>query len=460
VLCLILGGLFASQFEPPAFAFGLTALIISSVFVPFRWPYGALLILVLASVMPETSVQFGGWNARPEHFAVLMLVLAIVFRWMIGSGKSITFTAVDYLVLAYVACNYASSVIGSPDPKLTLRWALLNNLVVLPYFLIRILVRDEGTLRRVFKAFLAIGIAESGYAVAAYASKQVFGTSFGVDVDQYAAGLGGIYGTQYEPNLLGSYCACLAIMLLILYFLDKRRPRWMMIGAVLALAALFVSLSRAAMLAFGCVALVVLLGGLRSGRIRTRRVVPLAVIFAVLLTPVLIASGRDIVGRFTNWSDEGVQGDADTMGRLVEWTSAIQTIQQHPILGNGTASFQLLADAKQWPILGNRPWVGNYLIRILNDTGLVGLVLFGVIVVRIGKQAKDGIERRVRGHGIIIALVAGCLVYAIAFLSTDGTMLGFFWVHVGLLSAACAIAQQQVRRIRVLDLPGTPLSEG
>jgi O-antigen ligase len=448
VLCLIIGGIFASQFEPPALALGITGLMISAIFVPFCWPYGALVVLIAATVMPEFSAQFGGWNARPEHFAGLMVALAIVFRWLVGSGTPISFTAVDYFVIGYVFCNYASSVMGSPDPKLTLRWALLNNLVILPYFLVRILVRDEEALRRVFKAFLTIGIAESTYAVAASASSHAFGTSFGVDVDQYATGLGGIYGTQSEPNLLGSYCACLAIMLLILYFLDKRRPRWVMPGAVLALGGLFVSLSRAAILAFACAALVVLFIGLRSGRIRTKQLVRVTLMVGLLLAPILIANASNISSRFANWSDKGVRGDADTVGRILEWAVAIQTIQEHPILGNGTASFQLLADAKQLPILGDRPWVGNYLIRILNDSGLVGLVLFGIVAVRIGKEAKDCVERRVRGYGIIIALVAGCLVYAIAFLSTDGTMLSFFWVHVGLLSSACALFGQGSRRVR------------
>jgi O-antigen ligase len=442
VLSLILGGLFASQFGSPALAFEITALIISAIFIPLRWPYGALLVLVVASVMPDLSMRFGGWNARPEHFAVLMLCIALVFRWVIGKSSPIALTAVDYFVVAYVLWNYASSALMSADPKLTLRWALLNNLVVLPYFLIRVLVTDERMLRWFFRAFLVIGIAESAYAVAAFASRQLLGTSFGVDVDQYAAGLGGIYGTQYEPNLLGSYCACLAIMLAVLYFLSKRRSRWLVAGIVIALAAMLVSLSRAALIAFGFVLILMFFFGARVGLVRSKRLLPLGLGLAFFLTPIVVTGGKNMAARFANWSDEGVQGDVDTIGRVVEWSVAIENIWEHPIVGNGTASFQLLADARQLPILGDRPWVGNYLIRILNDTGVVGLFLFGLVTVAIGKQVRAKIAHGVRGREIIVALCAGCLVYAVAFLATDGTMLAFFWVHMGLLASACAVMGQ------------------
>jgi O-antigen ligase len=440
-VCLTLGGLLASQFGPPALILEITALIISAAFIPLWWPYGALLVLVAGSVMPNVSVAFGAWNARPEHFAVLMVGVALLSRWIMGKSTLARLTTVDYLVAAYVVWNYVSSALMSPDPKLTLRWALLNNLVVLPYFWIRILVNDERTLRRVFSAFVVVGIVESVYAVAAFASRQTLGTSFGVDVDQYATGLGGVYGTQYEPNLLGSYCACLAIMLVVLYFLRKRRSRWLVTGTVVALAAMLVSLSRAAMIAFGSALVVMFFLGARKGLVQWKKVLGLGLTFAFFLTPILITSGKDVAGRFANWSDAGVRSDVDTVARLVEWTVAIENIWAHPIVGNGTASFQVLADARQLPILGDRPWVGNYLIRILNDTGLVGLVLFGLMAIAIGAQVTNGIVHRVRGSEVIVALVAGCLVYAIAFMSTDGTILSFFWVHIGLLVSACSVAR-------------------
>jgi O-antigen ligase len=434
-----LAGLLLSQFLSPTYVFGAMAIVVCLLSVLTRWPYGALLAVAVTSVMSRIKIAIGGWNARPEHFAVALLIVVFGFRWIVGKRVHIAWTTADYLVAAYVAWNYVSSALMSPDPRLTLRWALLNNLMVLPYFLIRILVVDERVLRRFFRALLVIGIAESTYALLAFASHQLLRSSFGVEVDQYAAGVGGVYGTQFEPNILGSYCGSLAIMLLVLYFLSQRRPRWVLAGAILALAALLVSLARAAVIGFGFVLFILLILGVWRGLVRVRRLLPLWMCVALLLAPIVLTSGKNLAGRFSNWSGAGVQGDADTMGRIIEVAAALEDISQHPLIGNGTASFQLLADAKNLPILGDRPWVANSPIRILHDTGMVGLVLFGLMALAIIKQIKNSFSYKVTGKNIIIALFAGCMVYAIAFMATDGTMLSFFWVQVGLLVAACAV---------------------
>ena len=161
---------------------------------------------------------------------------------------------------------------------------------------------------------------------------------------------------------------------------------------------------------------------------------------AILLAPIALTGGKALVERFANLSDEGVQGDLQVVGRIVSWTTALQDIAQHPIIGNGTASFQLLADAREVPILGDSPWVGNSPLRILHDTGLIGLLLMGVVAISTGAKAKKALALRQHGRDIVIALAAGCFVYLIAFMSTEGTMLSFFWVHVGLLASACSFA--------------------
>ena len=132
------------------------------------------------SVMPRFFVELFGWKARPEHFAVVIVSLAVCI-WLLRSNRKIRLETPDYWVLAYVAMNYVSSAFGSSSPSETLRWALLNNLAVLPYFLIRLLVRDTETFRKAFRIFLAIGIAESAYGILCYVSHHAFGTTAGME---------------------------------------------------------------------------------------------------------------------------------------------------------------------------------------------------------------------------------------------------------------------------------------
>jgi O-antigen ligase len=174
--------------------------------------------------------------------------------------------------------------------------------------------------------------------------------------------------------------------------------------------------------------------------LRPKKLLLLAGCLILFVPPIALTRGRYIAERLTNLIEGRLEDETETApGRIVAWTATIGDILQHPILGNGTASFQLMADATLLPMLGDRPWVGNTPIRILHDTGLVGLLLFGSVFLGIGAQVKNIINLKRQGREIVIALSAGCLVYAFAFMSTEGTMLSFFWVHTGLLASACSV---------------------
>jgi O-Antigen ligase len=440
-VCLILSGVLLSQVAPPQLVFGFVGIVLTCLFVPAAWPYGALVVLLVASVMPRFSVEIGGWNARPEHFAAFIVLVACLFRWVFLHKRApISLTSVDLAVAAYVVWNYVSSVWMSPDPKSTLRWALLNNLVILTYFLVRFLVTDERTLLGFFRAFMAVGIVECVFSVLIFLGKQFFAVPFGTETDQYVGGLGGVYGTQYEPNLLGGYAGCLGIMFLVLYFLSAEKPRWLVFGTIISLGALLASLSRAAFLAFVFVSLILFLIGIRARLIHASKILPLGLVLVLFVGPFAMTGGRNLLLRFSLLSAEGVENDSQTVGRLVAMATAFEDIAQHPVVGNGTASFQLLADAKQLPILGERPWVGNTPVRILHDVGLIGLLLMASIMAIIGKNVWRSMAGASPAREIVCALSAGCLVYAITFMSTEGTMLSFFWVHIGLMASACSFA--------------------
>lgn len=450
-VCLVLIALLLSQFAPSVLVFGILGLTVACVVVPAKWPYGAFLVLCTASVMPRVKADIGGWNARPEHYAAFVVLVVFLVRLASHRHSRIVWKSPDYWVVAYVAWNYVSSVLRSPDPKMTLRWALLNNLVILPYFLIRFLANEEHSLDWMFKAFLGIGIFECAYAFVSYACHHLFGTSFGVEVGQYAGGFEGVYGTQYEPNILGSYSACLAIMLLILAFLAPRKSSWVIGGTIIALTSLLISLSRAAFLSFVFAALILLFLGVRKRLVTPKKLLVVSLGIVLFTAPIVATGGRNLVARFANLSGDEVQGDVETMGRLISWAVAFQDISQHPVVGNGTASFQLLADAREVPILGEHAWVANSVIRILHDTGLIGLLFFIGMVVSSLKRIKIAIAKASPEVNMIVALALGCLVYAVAFMSAEGTMLSFFWIHVGLLLAACSVAVGESRQLQTAE---------
>jgi len=404
-----------------------------------RWPYGALVLLIGMSAMPRFFVEIFGWKARPEHFAAA-IVSVVVGVWLLFYKRGVKLEKLDYWVLAYVAINYVSSAFTSPEPSATLRWALLNNLAVLPYFLIRFLIRDLGTLRTAFRILLIVGIAESAYGILCYASNHLFGTATGMEIGAYLVDVAAPYGSLYEPNLFGAYTACCAVLFLALYLCEGQHRFGYLIGMIVALLATVLSLSRAALLAVVLAAGWVFWHAHHRRNARRSKLATLLPAFALLLVIAASVMGGVLQERLGNLYQQGL-AEETTITRFLVIQEALQDVPQHPLLGSGTASLQLSFDwAKYVPEwAGDRTWVGNVTVRILHDTGLLGLTVFVGFLISLWWK----IRRRLRAWNsqvpMLVGLSAGALLYGISFQSTDGTTLAFCWVHLGLLASAAIL---------------------
>src|SRR5712691_6475014 len=51
-----------------------------SLLVLLRWPYGALIAVLVASAIPRFTVQIFSWNAKAEHFVAALVALVILAR--------------------------------------------------------------------------------------------------------------------------------------------------------------------------------------------------------------------------------------------------------------------------------------------------------------------------------------------------------------------------------------------
>ena len=420
-----------------------------------RWPYGALIVLIASSVMPRFFVEVFGWKARPEHFGATIIAV-IVAIWFIFCKHSVRLEKLDFWILAYVLINYISSAFSSSEPSATLRWALQNNLAVLPYFLIRFLVRDVDTLRKAFRILLAVALTESAYGILCFASHHAFGTAIGMEAGAYFSDVAAPYGSLFEPNLFGAYTAACAVLFFSLYLGNSRHRSACMTGFVVASLATVLSLSRAALVAF----VFAIVWMVRKTRQVNRRwnwraiiLVPAVGLVLLLIVPPIRAVLQE---RFVNLFYEGL-AEETTVTRYIAMGEALQDIPAHPLLGSGTASFQLSFDwAKYVPQWTNNPtWIGNVVVRIAHDTGLVGLVLVLGFLISIWRRVRQNLHRRTAETPILLGLWAGTLLYCISFESTDGSMLAFTWVHLGFLASAAVLVNDSNLNSPVANMEGT-----
>lgn len=404
-----------------------------------RWPYGALGVLIGMSAMPRFFVEVFGWKARPEHFAVVIVSL-VVCIWLLRSKRKLRLEALDYWLLAYVAMNYVSSALGSPSPSETLRWALMNNLSVLPYFLIRLLVRDAETFRKAFRMLLAVGIAESVYGILCYLSHHAFGTNTGMEIGQYLSDVAAPYGSLVEANLFGAYTGCAAVLALAIYLIADRRLGYLICFFAATLASVL-SFSRAALAALVVAAAWVCWQARHAREVRRSRAPTLVLAVGLILLIVMPVVGGVVQERFASLFTQGRLGEESAIGRLIEAQEALQEFSEHRLFGTGTASLQLSFDwSKYLPEWSDHlGWVGNVTVRILHDTGLLGMIAFLGFLGSLGWKIRLGLRKRSRQTPMLVALSAGALLYAVSFQATDATLSAFPWVHLGFLASAAVL---------------------
>ena len=423
--------------------------LLAAVLVPFMmaWfakrPEAAIVLLLAASAVPRLSVEIAGLKAHPEHIISGLMICAAPLLWK-KRKQPVAWMLPDYLLMGYVALNFFSSIFASAAPAQTLKWAVQQVLAILPYFWLRLLISDRERLRWSFRALLLAGVACSAYAMLCFYSNVFFGSAFGVEVAQYGD-ISATYGLQYEANILGAHSGALAVMMLAMYL--QERSRKFLIGyALFGLAAMAASLSRAALGATLIGLLLVGFFGLRRHLLNRRVVVSVATasLFAALLVMPLL--WQHYAERFSTIEVANPTADPNTLTRTVQTLFALDEVAKHPVFGGGTASFQLAFDWKQ---VGSdfeeqEGWIGNTELRVLHDTGAAGLIVFSCFVLSLARRGW----RRIRAekNPELVALLASAFVYLISFQATEGTLLAFTWVHLGLIGCAVSFANPEAAK--------------
>jgi O-antigen ligase len=161
---------------------------------------------------------------------------------------------------------------------------------------------------------------------------------------------------------------------------------------------------------------------------------------------------QDLSERLATLTVSSAAEDPTVARRVGLVALAMQDIQEHPIIGLGTSSFQLLYIAEDDSRQGvDKAWLGSLFFQVAHDTGLIGMALFLWLIVELGRRAWRVLAAPVRtpASTTVGALSAGVLVMLIAYQFTDASTLAFTWIHFGLLAAALGIAEGRSAGLRL-----------
>ncbi len=424
----------------PLYGVVLVVGIVGLLFLILAWPFSGVAILILAALVTRYRFDAGPVSVRAEHIAAIAVAGLAFIQLMVNRGR-IRFPAAAWFATGWWMMNVISGFFFSPDPVVGLQNSIRLGLLVLTFVLILNLIPNRHYWYWAVGLFLVTGVLEAAFGVIARVLFP-FGINLGVQVSwNFSEPIP--YGTFEEGNLFGSHTGVWAIILLMV-LLGKggwRRPDkhhiFLATGLAVLVLGLFLSLSRAAWLMFALGAAIVWIFYIRDAWHQTNRFLlvltaaPVALLVVIAVVP-LLPSSLPLVNRLQSFLSLGT--DATFSARLSDWGLAWDDWMAQPLTGWGPGSFAAIHGE-----LRARPaWISNLGLRLLQETGVVGTIMFLGYVFTLVVPAIRVAHRRIPplDRALLLGLVISFLVLVgIAYQSTDGIWIAASWVHAGLIAA-------------------------
>ncbi|MEO6457348.1 MAG: O-antigen ligase family protein [Chloroflexia bacterium] len=435
-------------------------LIVISRFV--GWTQAALALLVVAALLNRYVVSVGGLHLKPEHAAIGIGLL--VFTWQFTRRERPAWGLADGLLAAWVVSNALGSI-NAPIPTLSLKLTLQLAILFAGYVLIQQFTRRRADL------FFGHALLLGGITLVAAFGVLVhlvypLGLDLGMQINPTTK-QPTVFATLYEGNLFGSTVMVgLLWWLLLLLFGGIRFRRVGVIGITICTVAIEVSLARGAWLALVAIISLSIVAYFMFRRRLTlkpniaMRTLAMAATSVVLLSLFIWAKPAALVA--TAWvgtnpptssketSDSSTDGSSsDIIDRVTSLSESAQdqTVTQritavqrathdwtlHPLIGWGPGSYGQKYINTSW-----RPdWLGMLPLRILHDTGLIGVLLFLAFSVVLLRDAVRALARSADSalRIMLVAHLVGVVALFMAYLVTEGMQLFVPWLLIGLFSA-------------------------
>ncbi len=420
-----------SQSVSASFAMAVAVLISSAILVRrLGTNVGIVVLLIITSLIDRGTFKVGSVDIRAEQVAALVaFAILCITRCSVRRTTWLRPSLAEAALAAWFTVGLISSLVWADSRSESLKVLALLVLSSLGILLPpRILEGRRHEVEEAVRWLLLAVATESAYAVAAY-SLHWFGPVVSSSLSP-GTGLLSAYGTLWEPNVLGAVSAAGAAGWVCI---GRAHFRYALVGILLCASATIVSFARAAWLAEAVVIFLYL--AVKVGRQGYLRLFPRVFQTLAVIGIILIVISAFVV-KLSN-SNAGLSGvvrslgnPTDIVGRFVQFGTVLTDIRRSPIFGGGIDSFG------QRHVVGGVPeHIANLELGIVNDTGLLGLLIFGAFALIIMLQAW-----RHRRDTTVVGLAGMTLVIAITNQATETLELMITWLLVGLLLAASETA--------------------
>jgi len=428
------------------------------VFLTFLLKKNWLLYAIILTLFLESKIfSFYLFGARIRILQILEVIAVCYFFLAVSLGRiRLKKTPLDFPLWCYILINFialANTVWIARSAKIAI---LLFSLIILYYVIINFLSTQE-IFDKAFNLLLYTGIIEiiyGLYQVLAGMSNYIFGFNLPVGhlgiihKDYIGSPWGRPYGTFVEPDWYGAVSMFFAIVFISLYYSKiKEKKRFYYYGMVISLLGLFFSFVRAAWIGFVVGAMTLLFCRYRTKLSRLNLslyITRISFFVAVLVIAILMSSTLRTILRERFYSAyTGSRIGLENI-RVQQMKTSFKAFLKHPILGNGPGSsaFNYLAEEygeeyakniiKVEMSLGiSAGFNPSIITTVLEDTGIIGLIIFIILVYKITHYNYKKIQLINNQYAIVATgLFGGLTGLFTSYIFTQGFWIPFTWVFL------------------------------
>lgn len=371
----------------PAAGFGLLCGLAGGMTHPvlglLMMPAAAFLFLILER--PVAGVYFLVFLAplAPTMALValsLYTIFALVIKSLIQPSFRWRFDGMGLLLMAFIVIYFLAALTSFARGKSLAIWAVYLAFMA-TYFLIIHLIRSRKDLHRLLVTFVLSGLAVCLYGIAQY----VFGWDTAqawMDEEMFSDIKMRIYSTLGNPNVLGEYILLVLPAAIGLFWTGKgfwQKATYLGITGVLFVA-LILTFSRGCWVGLLFAAAIFIT--FAAGKLWGLGLVALPVLPALL--------PESIINRFTSIGD---MKDSSTSYRVYIWMGTLAMIRDFWVSGIGMGAE---AFTQVYPFYSYSgivaPHSHNLFLQILVESGIVGIVIFGLILLLFIKKMVVGYQ--------------------------------------------------------------------
>lgn len=411
-----------------------------------------ILICLILSLPFERLLTFDafGFTLKISYlFGVLAIMVALADFF---KNRKIKFDLIDKLAFCFPA--YALlSVIWSIDPKRT----LIISFLYLFVFLLLIVIKHFSDLKKkeiYLNLLLSVGVLLSIFAI-----WQFFSNSFGIFDqfsflrDEYKKGVfpfPRVQATFLEPLFFANFLL-IPILIAVKKAFEKPADKLISFFLFLTLVAFILTLSRGAYLALVVSFLAFSSPMILIFRHKFSKFIPilLTTVVAVIFSYSLIyfSTGQSGVNSYVSQATKTTDVDnpsaVSDLDYLRTRNYTVEVAQNHikqNFLGIGTGAFGSLPEFKLLKDQGRYQTVNNEYLEILVENGVVGFVLFLLLIISILVSVyRQILASKDFSSTMFLAIFLGWLVQYLTF---SNLYLIYIWVFAGLMLAGRQIKQE------------------